>query len=165
MQRITIYDANGDRDGWFDLDRAELIATESKRWNGENMIGLVSGLQIGAADLWRTSGGRWVSHTDRRSEFNGPNEWRFLTDDEARDWIIRSKADSGEELLEQWFPDTPDEVGPGPQGGRPTVGPTISVAYPRELLDRIGKAADQADMSRAAWLRQAAEKAVDAAGV
>lgn len=49
---------------------------------------------------------------------------------------------------------------PKQKPGRPAVGPTINVAYPRELLDKIEAAAKTAGMSRAAWLRKVAEDAV-----
>lgn len=159
MQRITIYDTDAYdgpvRLGWFDLDAATCVAKEDSRWDGNNMRGVISGLQINRAYLYRTSGGRWVEHCDASNEFNGPNRWRFLDEDEAREWLMR--AEEGEELLGRWFPETPDEVGPEPdKGGRPTVGPAISVAYPRDLLDRIDAAAQKAGQTRAQWLRKAA---------
>lgn len=162
MNRITIYDTEAYPDpvrlGWFDLDAATHIAQEDRRWNGNNMIGVISGLQTTRAQLYRTSGGRWVEHQDATREFNGPDTWRFLDDDEARNWLMR--AEDSEALLAEWFPDTPDESGPGPQGGRPAVGGQISVAYPRDLLDQIDKAADEAGQSRAEWLRTAAKEAL-----
>lgn len=163
MDRITIYDTDeyGERStlGWFDLDAADLVEVEGQRWDGNNHRGALSGLQLSRAELYRTKGGRWVEHTDARNEFNGPNTWRFLTEDEARTWLMKCGADDAEDILASWFPDTPDEEGPKPQGGRPAIGPTINVAYPRELLDKIEAAADKAGMSRAAWLRQIAEAA------
>lgn len=41
-------------------------------------------------------------------------------------------------------------------GGRPPVGPRITVAYPAELLEQINEAAERNGISRATWLRQAA---------
>lgn len=165
MHRITIYTADecGERVrlGWFDRDAATLAAIEDERWDGNNMLGVISGLQLTRAELYRTRAGRWAEHQDATREFNGPDTWRFLTDDEARDWLMRS--DDAEENLEKWFPDTPDESGPGPKGGRPAVGQQISVAYPRELLDRIDAAAEAVGQSRAEWLRWAAEEALHSA--
>lgn len=166
MNRITIYstemnyDGGYDRLGWFDLDAAEHVLEESSRWNGQSMIGVLSGMQINRAQLYRTSGGRWVENQDSRPEFNGPDRWRFLTDDEARNWMVKSGGPEAEEALDKWFPETPDEVGPDPKGGRPAIGPTINVAYPRELLDKIEAAAKKEGLSRAAWLRKVAEDAV-----
>ncbi|MFF0166769.1 type II toxin-antitoxin system HicB family antitoxin [Streptomyces prasinus] len=166
MNRITIYstemnyDGDYDRLGWFDLDAAEHILEESSRWDGQVMRGVISGMQVNRAQLYRTSGGRWVENQDSRPEFNGPNVWRFLTDDEAREWMVKSGGTEAEAELEKWFPDTPDESGPDSKGGRPAVGPTINVAYPRDLLDKIESAAKTEGLSRAAWLRKVAEKAV-----
>jgi len=166
MNRITIYsseynDEGGyDRLGWFDLDAAEHILEEDSRWDGQNMRGVISGMQINRAQLYRTSRGRWVENQDSRPEFNGPNTWRFLTDDEAREWMLKSGNREAEEALERWFPNTPEEAGPDPKGGRPAVGPTINVAYPRDLLDKIEAAAKEAGLSRAAWLRKVAEDAI-----
>lgn len=165
MQRITIYsqvDEYGEQErlGYFDLDAATHVLEEDTYWDGNNHRGKVSGLQTTRADLYRTSGGRWVEHDDASREFNGPNRWSFLTDDEAREWMIKSGGVDAEEALAKWFPDTPEESGPAPQGGRPAIGPTINVAYPRELLDKIEAAADKAGLSRAAWLRKVAEEAV-----
>ncbi|MGV0101047.1 hypothetical protein [Streptomyces californicus] len=39
--------------------------------------------------------------------------------------------------------------------GRPSIGPTINVAYPTELLNRVDALAARSDLSRAEWLRQA----------
>lgn len=167
MQRITIYSepdeyGEAERLGYFDLDAATHVLEEGREWNGQNMIGVISGMQINRAQLYRTSGGRWVAHENHSPEFNGPDVWQFLTDDEAREWMIKSGSADAEEALKKWFPDTPDESGPvtDSKGGRPSIGPTINVAYPRELLDKIEAAADKAGMSRAAWLRKIAEEAV-----
>ena len=160
MNRITIYGNDGAREGHFDLDAATHILEESARWNGQNMIGIISGMQINRADLYRTSGGRWVEHQDHRPEFNGPDTWRFLTDDQAREWMLKSGDREAEEALEKWFADTPDEEGPKSKGGRPAVGPTFPVAFPRDLLDRVDAAAKASGLSRAAWLRQVAAAAV-----
>lgn len=148
--------------GWFDYDAATRVLTENTRWDGENHIGVISGLQIRLAGLYRTKGGRWVEHTDARPEFNGAERWVFLTDEEARNWMLRSGGAEAEKALAEWFPATPEESGPGPQGGRPSVGPAISVAYPTDLMRRIEAAAEAAGVKRAVWLRKAAEAYLDA---
>lgn len=164
MDRITIYDTDeyGERYrvGHFDLDAVTATLKEDDHWDGNNMRGNVSAMQINRAYLYRTAGGRWVEHSDHRPEFNGPNIWRFLTDDEAREWMLKSGDSEADAALKKWFPELPDETGPDPKGGRPAVGPTINVAYPRDLLDKIEAAADKAGLSRAAWLRKIAEDAV-----
>ncbi|MFG3046291.1 CopG family transcriptional regulator [Streptomyces sp. NPDC048241] len=164
MNRITVYTPNGDgtsrRAGHFDLDAAERVLEERTRWDGQNRVGAVSVMQTGRAVLYRTKGGRWVENQDRRREHDGTDQWRFLTDDEARQWMITSGGEEADKPLSRWFPDTPDEDGPKSKGGRPRVGPTFPVAFPRDLLDRVDAAAGEAGLSRAAWIRQMAEAAV-----
>lgn len=45
-------------------------------------------------------------------------------------------------------------------GGRPAIGPRITVAYPADLLERIDGAAERTGITRATWLRNAAEDAL-----
>ncbi|MEU0200887.1 MULTISPECIES: hypothetical protein [unclassified Streptomyces] len=166
MNRITIYETDeytGEqtRVGHFDLDAATVALKEDDQWDGNNMRGKVSGMQINRAYLYRTAGGRWVEHSDHRPEFNGPNIWRFLSDDEAREWMLKSGDTEAEEALAKYFPETPEEDGPAPKGGRPAIGgPVVPVQYPRDLLNKVDAAAKTAGMSRAAWLRKIAEDAV-----
>lgn len=168
MDRITIYDtdphtAQSSRVGWFDRDSVTLTLGEGFVLRSSNFVGQHSGIQrgYGYEELLLTSGGRWVRHVDARRYFDGGETWAFLTPDEAQAWIVGSGADEAEEILAKYFPDTPDEAGPptaSEKGGRPAVGPAVSVAYPRDLLARVDAAADQEGMTRAAWLRRAAER-------
>ena len=159
MNRITIYgsqmnhEGGYDRLGWFDLDAAEHILEENSRWDGQVMRGVISGMQINRAQLYRTSGGRWVENQDSRPEFNGPNEWRFLTDDEARDWMVKSGGDEAEQALQKWFPETPDEAGPS-LGGRPAVGPKVEVRLDPETLAAVDARASKEGVKRAEMLRR-----------
>ncbi|WP_416520089.1 CopG family transcriptional regulator [Streptomyces achromogenes] len=159
MKRITIYSSEMNEQGgynklgWFDLDAAEHVLEESSRWDGQVMRGVISQMQINRAQLYRTKGGRWVENQDSRPEFNGPNRWRFLTDDEARNWMVKSGGTEAEEALEKWFPDTPDEVGPS-LGGRPTVGPKVEVRLDHETLAQVDALAAKKDVTRAEMLRR-----------
>lgn len=166
MARISFPDEDGIL-RWFDPSAAQIAVTEGETWDGNNWRGHISGLQTSRATLYLTKGGRWVENRDARNEFNGSNTYRFLTDAEAQTWLIRAADaqrpdDDAEKALNKYFGEPEEESGPNP-GGRPTVGPTVNVAYPRELLDRIETAAKTAGVSRAEWLRQAAEKALAAA--
>lgn len=159
MKRITIYSSDMneqggyDKLGWFDLDAAEHILEESSRWDGQVMRGVISGMQINRAQLYRTKGGRWVENQDSRPEFNGPDQWRFLTDDEARNWMIRSGGQEAEEALEKWFPDTPDEAGPN-LGGRPAVGPKVEFRLEPDILAKVDARAAAEGIKRAEMLRR-----------
>lgn len=163
MARINVYDRSPEGDGsllgWFNPDACTESVLEDTEWDGNNNRGVLSGLQVGYERLLRTARGRWVRHYDARSEFNGPEYYEFLTDHEAREWLIRNNDAKSEEVLARHFGEPEEESGPS-KGGRPEVGLPISVAYPEDLLERIGAAAKRAGLSRAAWLRQIAEAAV-----
>lgn len=153
MARIHIRQADG-RLTWFDDASTTEWLVEGKRWDGNNHRGVKSGLQTSRQELLRTKQGRWVVHTDARNEFNGPETYEFLTDDQAREWLMTAEADGGEEVLERYFGEPEEESGPD-LGGRPGIGPAFSVRFPEELLSRVDSA--RGSTSRAEWLRVAAE--------
>lgn len=163
MTRINVYDRSPEGDGsllgWFNPDACTERIEEDTRWDGENRRGVMSGLQAGYEELLRTARGRWVRYYNATSEYNGPEYHEFLSDDEARVWLLKNNDAKSEEVLARHFGEPEEESGPS-KGGRPEVGLPISVAYPKDLLERIGGAADRAGVSRAAWLRQIAEAAV-----
>lgn len=57
-----------------------------------------------------------------------------------------------------------DEEAPRNVGGRPEIGPAISIKVPTDILARIDAAATEAGSSRAEWIRQACAAAL-AAGI
>lgn len=126
MARINIYiDATessepttaGERTlvGWFDDAKARLFE-EGKRWNGQNNVGVISGLQIGSECLWLTGGQRWVREYDSSHEFDGPHYYQFITPDAAREWLLRNGDD---DAVEELF--GPIEEESGPEGARHPV--------------------------------------------
>ncbi len=120
--------------------------------------GTRAGRPLLVVHLDRTPGGRWVLH--RWSRWQGrPETHRFLTDDEAREWLLRSEINDG--AVERYFGDQGDEAGPAPTG-RPSMGdaPPITVKVPAELLARIDAAAGRAGIARAEWMRRACEAAL-----
>lgn len=162
MTRINVYDRSEEQAGllgWFNRDTCTETVSENKRWDGENHRGVMSGMQIGYEELLRTARGRWVRHYDGHSEFNGPEFYEFLTDDEAKQWLIRDNGSESNEVLERYFGEPEEETGPS-KGGRPAVGLPISMAFSKDLLARIDAAAKRSGLSRAAWLRQIAAAAV-----
>ena len=164
MARINVYEISeyGERTlaGWFDPMKCESFA-EGHRWDGNNNIGVISGAPISFVDetLYRTPGGRWVRNSDRTRYYSGADHYAFLTDDEARDWLLRSE--DNDEAVERYFGEQADEAGPAP-AGRPSMGdaPAITVKVPAELLARIDAAAEDADIARAEWIRRACEAAL-----
>lgn len=167
MARINVYDRSefgtGELIGWFDDDRTTDTIAENTRWDGNNHRGVMSGLQLGYEELLRTAQGRWVRHYDGRREFNGPEFYEFLTDTQAREWLLQNQTEDSEAALKRYFGEPEEEAGPA-VGGRPKVGPAISVAYPEELLERIDAAAKAAGIRRAEWLRRAAAAELERQG-
>lgn len=164
MARTNVYEINehGERTlaGWFDPMKCESF-TEGHRWDGNNNIGVISGADVRFVDetLYRTPGGRWVRNSDRSRYHNGADVYQFLTDDEARDWLLRSE--DNDEAIERFFGDQGDEAGPAPIG-RPSMGdaPVVTVKIPADLLARIDAAADDAGVARAEWIRRACAAAL-----
>lgn len=153
MARINVYYTDGDgttRTGWFDTDAATENTSEYKDWNGSNHIGRMSGLQAGYEEIYRTAGGRWVRHYNGRNEYNGPEYYEFITDEQARDWLIR---DGDDDIVEKWFGELEPERGPG----RPEVGKPINVRLGDELLGRVDAWAEKLGKSRADILRELVE--------
>ncbi|MCX4750883.1 hypothetical protein OG455_41115 [Kitasatospora sp. NBC_01287] len=153
MARITVQQPDGSL-GWFNPNVTTAEIPEGKRWDGNNHRGVKSGLQIGYSELIRTKQGRWVQHTDARSEFNGPETWEFLADDEARHWLMTADSEEAEEALLKYFGEPDEEAGPN-LGGRPEVGKAFSIKFPDDLRERVDTA--RGSTSRAEWLRVAAE--------
>lgn len=155
MSRINVYTRPDDYDmephpklaGWFDSDKAEWIR-EDTYWNGNSRLGVISGLECGYEGLYRTANGRWVRYYNARNQFNGPEFYEFLTDEQAREWLLRNSSD---DLVEKYFGEVEEERGPG----RPEIGgPAINLRFPQDMLDRIDAAAKTDGISRAEKIRR-----------
>ena len=164
MTRITItsYDEDGAPhvEGWFDPNRGETF-TQGTEWDGDNRVGVITGSEAVDEYLYRTPGGRWVINRDAHRYNYGSDTYAFVTDDQARDWLLRSEVN--DEALAKYFGE-PDEES-GPVMGRPTTigGRPINLRLPHQLLDDIDAAAETVGVSRSEWIRQAcAERLVSA---
>jgi hypothetical protein len=135
--------------GWFDPTSAERF-DQGKEWDGNNMIGTVSGSQWIDEYLYRTKGGRWVRNTDSTRHMGGPDEYRFITDEEAKDWMLRSG--NADEEIERFFGELPEETGPG----RPEVGGAVHVRL-GETLAPVDEYAARIGLKRAAAVRRLVE--------
>ncbi|GHC40003.1 hypothetical protein GCM10010348_79160 [Streptomyces anthocyanicus] len=158
MTRISFTDPDTGNLSWFDPQAARDAISEGRNWTGENWIGAVSGLRTSQAVLYLTKGGRWIENQDATSEFNGADVYRFLTDEQARAWLIkaadaRRDSDEAEAALKQHFPDIPDEEGPN-LGGRPAVGPKVEVRLDPDILARVDERAAKEGVKRAEMLRR-----------
>lgn len=95
--------------GWFNPNGAEVFK-EPRPWNGENHVGLISGLQAGSERLYLTAGGRWVRHYDARGQYNGPEFYEFITPSMAREWLLR--CGDQDEAVVRLFGEIEEESGP-----------------------------------------------------
>ncbi len=165
MTRINIYakaDESG-RDsygkpvllGWFDPKTAEIFE-QDKRWDGSNMVGVITGSQWVDEYLYRTKGGKWVRNNDATRYMGGPDTYEFLTDDEARDWFLRSECNDG--AIERFFGDVADEE--DRRAGRPEIGGRITISLGTELLPKADAYAAGHGLSRAEAVRQLVETAL-----
>lgn len=146
-RNVFRYTGEGKRhEGWFNTDNATWIA-EPTRWNGSNNIGVMSGLQCGFQGLYRTAGGRWVLHHDASAEYNGPVTYEFLTDSEARDWLIKAGLD---EEIETYFGELEEERGPG----QPPIGSATNVRFTPAQYEALDTYAAAHGMKRAEVLRE-----------
>jgi hypothetical protein len=145
MDRVNVYDTETrELVGWFDIDAAEKFR-EDTEWDGNNHISKATGSQFDHQTLYRTKGGRWV--LNRWSQWQGSREtYEFISDDEAREWLIAQNEDVA---VERYFGELEDERGPG----RPEIGPAIQVRLPEDLLAQIDAKAEDDGVSRAEMVR------------
>lgn len=148
----TYFDIDGQL-CWADLARAEAYA-DGTRWTGEAMVGLNSRSQWIDETLYRTAGGRWLLNTDATRCNNGPDSYRYLTDDEARDWLIRTGEH--EEAVQRHFGEPEEERGPG----RPAIGAQVKIAMNPAVVAAVDAAAESAGLSRSEWVRRAVAAAL-----
>lgn len=158
MARISFTDSDTGNLSWFDPDAARDAISEGRNWTGQNWIGAISGLQTSRAVLYLTRGGRWIENQDGRNEFNGSDVYRFLTDDQAREWLVkaadaRRDTEEAEAALKRHFPNVPEESGPN-LGGRPVVGPKVEVRLDPDTLAKVDARADKEGVKRAEVLRR-----------
>lgn len=162
MSRVNVYAVHGEHDynqapaellGWFDPAKAECFE-QDKNWDGSNMVGVMSGSQWVDEYLYRTKGGRWVRNHDATRYCNGPDTYEFLTDEQARDWLLRSG--NHDDAVGRFFGEVEEEKGPG----RPGIGGAVHVRLGDGNLSRVDAWAGAEGISRAEWVRRAVEDAV-----
>ena len=152
MSRTNVYETDLDGRqlvGWYDPDQCESWEPET-RWDGNNNVPLVTGSRTEWERLHRTPGGRWVVHHWSMWQCR-PDTHQFLTDEEARDWLLRNEAPVAEiervtgEVVEA-------ERGPG----QPRIGTPIKVTLPDDVLVALDAlVASGAASSRSDAVRQA----------
>jgi len=165
MNRINVYSSPGEDDytapaklGWFDPSAAERFDQDT-RWDGNNMIGVITGSQWVDEYLYRTRGGRWVRNHDAHRYCNGPDTYEFITDGQARDWLLRSECN--DDAVQRFFGEIEEERGPG----RPEIGGAVHVRFGADLLAMVDTYAAQRSISRAEAIRRLTQDAVTRARV
>ena len=145
MDRVNVYDPETrELVGWFDIESATKFS-EDTWFDGSNRISKATGSQFEHEALYRTAGGRWV--LNKWSQWQGTHEtWEFVSDVEAREWLIAQNEDAA---VERYFGELEDERGPG----RPEIGPAIQVRLPENLLTKVDARADAEGVSRAEMVR------------
>lgn len=88
MTRIS-YTANNGETGWFELEKATLIAEDVTEWDGHNRISRATASQWKRQDLYRTAGGVWMIHYGNRDGRDAPvgDGWFSLTPEGAQQWL------------------------------------------------------------------------------
>lgn len=159
MNRVNVYridDESGRRfDGYFDLDAATEIIKEDTRFDGNNNVSVHNIDRFAHQRLIRTARGRWV--LDHWSQYEGDQGLvSYLTDDQARDWLL---VNGDDEIVARYFGEQPDERGPG----RPSIGGKLAPTdLGDELLARVETEATQDGTTRAATVRALLAEALDA---
>lgn len=160
MTRINITETDEDGArlvGWFDPAKSELF-TQGEEWDGNNNVGVITRSQWIDQYLYRTRAGRWVLNTDATRYHNGADSYRYITDDEAQEWLIRSEVN--DEALARYFGELPDEPPAPAKPGRPAVGDQIKIAMPADMLAAIDADATAQGVSRSEWIRRACAAAL-----
>lgn len=152
MARINIYTIDEFEDtktleGWFDPQKATCYEAD-RRFDGNNMVSVITGSQWVDEYVYRTAGGRWVLNHDATRDHNGPDTYRFISDDEAREWLIRSERNDA--AVKEHFGEIEEERGPG----RPKVGEPINVRLGDDLLARVDAEAERRGKTRAETVRE-----------
>ncbi len=158
MTRINVYsqpdeygtygspDATAELLGWFNPDTAERFDQDT-RWDGNNMIGVITGSQWVDEYLYRTKGGRWVLNQDAHRYRNGPDTYQFLTGAQAKDWLLRSECNDA--AVAKYFGPVEEERGPG----RPGIGGKALISIGDDLLGEVDAYAKENSQSRAEVVR------------
>jgi hypothetical protein len=162
MTRVNVYSQTDEWSegkpellGWFDPASAERFE-QAKEWDGNNIIGVITGSQWIDEYLYRTKGGRWIRNHDAHRYMNGPDTYEFLTDEQAKDWLLRSG--NHDDVIERFFGDIPEENGPG----RPEIGSAVHVRL-GGLLTAVDAYAEANGIKRAEAVRRLVADGLDSA--
>lgn len=151
MARVSYTAPDGEL-AWFDRDKATLVAENDTDWDGQNTVSRATGSQWVSEDLYRTAGGAWVIQRDNRDGRHGATvgvTWHGITDAQAQEWLRRQDL---HEEADRYFGEVEER-----RPGRPEIGGRVTIAVGEDLLARVDADADRLGLTRAQWLRDAAE--------
>lgn len=160
MSRVNIYsypvedDYNGERTivGWFDPSKASQWSDADYNGNGSGGVGR-------GQTLCHTAGGKWVlAHWTRWQ--NESDRYEYVTDDQAREWLIANDED---EAVALFFGKLAEEEDRRP--GRPAVGEPVNIRLGDDLLAMVDDYASKRQISRAEAMRRLIQDAVTRARV
>ncbi|MBT2492353.1 hypothetical protein J7E96_28355 [Streptomyces sp. ISL-96] len=144
--RVNVQDHTGRLAGWFILESATLFREDSEYVNDFDRVSVNTRTEHAHQTLYRTAKGQWVL-CDWTDYADSTNEYRFISDESAKNWLTLNKEDAA---VEKYFGALEDEAGPN-LGGRPTIGPRVETRLPADILDRVNAYAagrDRADVLR-----------------
>lgn len=147
------YDGQGtELAGWFDPAKADRFE-QDRIFDGDNVVGVLTGSPWIDEYLYRTKGGRWVRNLDQTRYHSGPDRYEFYTDEQAKDWLLRSG--NHDDVIVRYFGEVEEEKGPG----RPGIGAPLNVRL-GELHPAVARWAEQDDVKMAEWVRRAVESEI-----
>jgi hypothetical protein len=158
--RINIYGSDGERIGHFTPEESAVFS-QATRSNGHAEIGVITGSEFADEHLYRTTAGKWVLHHDESRYGDGPSVYSYLTDAQARDWLLRSERN--DVAVAHYFGPLPAEE--DRRGGRPPIGgEPSSMILGDERKARVETWAREHGTSRAGAVRALLDLALDAQG-
>jgi|SRR5690606_8935559 len=145
MKRVNVTNENGRLVGWFNYDRAVGRWPDKDPVTGDGSGGLGRGQAV-----ILTASGRWVLEdwTDWQGQ---ENTYRWISADEAREWLLSNHHD---DAVEQHFGAVPAEVN---LGGRPATvgGSRRPLQAPDEFWQQVDARAAELGVSASEVIRRA----------
>jgi len=143
MSRVAVTTEDGAYAGRFEWDKAD-------RWSDRDVNNNGSGGTGRGQAVMRTAGGKWV--LENWTLWQGQRDtYRWITADEAQEWLLRNGEHGA---VEEYFGEQPEEE--DRRAGRPEIGGAVHVRL-GALLPVVDRWAEFEGVSRAEWVRRAAE--------
>lgn len=143
--------------GYFILESATKYREQTEYANDLDERSVNTGSPHTHQTLYLTKGGQWV--LSNWSDYGGTvPQFEFVSADTAKQWLLLNDEDGA---AEEHFGPVPEEAGPD-LGGRPAIGPTVRVAMPAALRQRVDAYAKTEGISRAHAIRTLVDQSLPA---